>query len=189
MGFLAAKKAKESGPTGDLSSRLAAVRRCPAAPREAEGPAAPDQRAGAVAALDACLRIVADASAIMRDAAAHVITAASEPDEGARALLAERYDDARRRIDAMQAELAEEAGSLMGPGAAALDVPLRGAVYAVAPFPLDTGEAGLDLPPPEDGFATHQEVAETLRRVELALERLSRVRAIYTADRAFLSRS
>lgn len=189
MGFLAAKKAKEQGPAGDLSARLASVRRCSAAPQREDAPAGPDRRAHAVGALDACLMVVSEASAVMREAAEQVIAAAGEPDEGSRALHAERYDDARQRIDAMQDALGEDAAALMGSNAAALDVPLRGAVYAVAPFPLDTGQAGLDLPPPEDGFASHQEVAETLRRVELALERLSRVRAIYTADRSFLSRA
>ena len=187
MGLIPARRPKDAAPTGDLSARLASVRRRSAAVVADPVTEEVDPKARAVAVLDACLSVVSDASRIMREAAAQVIEAASEADEAPRALLAERYDDARSRIDAMQAGMPDDARLLLGDEAPALDVPLRGATYAVAPFPLGTGEGGLDLPAPEDGFASHQEVAETLRRVELALERLSRVRAIYAADRAFLS--
>ena len=187
MGLIPARRPKEAAPTGDLSTRLASVRRRSSAVIAEAVIDEPDPRAQAVAMLDACLAVAREASGVMREAAAHVIEAAGEADEAPRALLAERYDDARGRIDAMRADMPDDARTLLGEEAAVLDVPLRGAVYAVAPFPLGTGEAGLDLPPPEDGFASHQEVAETLRRVELALERLSRVRAVYAADRAFLS--
>ena len=187
MGLIATRRAKESQPAGDLSARLSAVMRRSAAPRaeEAEGLGL-DPKLQAVGVLDDALAVIAEVSTLVREAAGHVIGAAGEAEEGPRALLAERYDDHRRRIDERQGELTEGAAHLHSIGATALDVPLRGATYAIAPFPLDTSKTGLDLPPPEDGFATHQEVADTLRRVELALERLSRVRAIYLADRAFL---
>ena len=189
MGLRAFSRTKDQAPTGDLSTRLAAVRRCSAAPLVDEsGAIAPDARLAAVDTLAESLRVVAEAARVMREAAALVIEAAGEPDEGPRALLAERYDDARMRVDAFQEAMPAAAEPLLGLQAATLEVPLRGATYAVAPFPLVTGEAGLDLPPPEDGFATHGEVADTLRRVELALERLARLRAVWTADHAFLAR-
>ena len=189
MGLRAFSRTKDQAPTGDLTTRLHAVRRCSAAPsaNEADG-LTPDARLAAVAALAEALRVVTKAAGVMREAAELVIEAAGEPDEGPRALLAERYDDARMRVDAFQEAMPAAAEPLLGLQAATLEVPLRGATYAVAPFPLVTGEAGLDLPPPEDGFATHGEVADTLRRVELALERLARLRAVWTADHAFLAR-
>ena len=187
MGLIAARRPKDASPAGDLSARLDAVMRRSAAVVTDETGEVFDPKAHAVGVLDAALSVIAEASRVMRDAAAAVIEAAARTTDAQRAILAERYDDGRERIDAMQAALPHDAGLLLAVGAQPLDVPLRGAVYAVAPFPLGSDEAGLDLPPPEDGFASHQEVAETLRRVEIALERLSRVRAIYLADRAFLS--
>lgn len=131
--------------------------------------------------------VLSEASRSVRKAAAHVIDAASA-DDAERALLAEKYDDARRQVEAAMGAAPEGAASLLRHDAERLSVHLTGAVYAIAPFPLTTDEFGLDLPPPQHGFVSHAEVADTLRRVEIALERIGRAKAIYDEDAAFLRR-
>ena len=186
-----------SEPTGDLSARLDRIRRRSAAPVQREDGSEADPCEDAGRQLRAALDVLVAASEHIRAAATHVIAAAGEGDEGARALLAEKYDDARQAVEALSAPPEEEVDedgyaveadlALTQVGCPGLAVPLRGATYAVAPFPLTTGEEGLGLTPPEDGFATSTEVAATLRRVEIALERIERVRDVYDRDARFLA--
>ena len=185
--FALRKPAAETA-TGDLSGAVARILRAP----RATDPDAEGKGPGVVGACEAALAVLTDAqeclenaSSSVREAAGHVIEAAGADDAG-RALLAERYDDARRSVDNALETATEGALSLLSPGAERLSVHLTGAVYAVAPFPLSTDEYGLDLPPPEHGFVSHAEVADTLRRVEIALERIGRAQAVYEQDAAFL---
>ena len=180
-------RAAETG-TGDLSSAIARVRRCSAAvdpDAEGKGPGVAGACQAALGILGAVQATLTEAGEGVREAAAHVIEAAGAED-AERALLAERYDDARRRVEAVIANASEDALSLLGLHAEPLSVHLTGAVYAVSPFPLSTDEHGLDLPPPEHGFVSHAEVADTLRRVEVALERIGKAKAVYDQDMAFL---
>jgi hypothetical protein len=165
----------------DLSAGLARALRRPKVVNDA--PVA-DQAGEAAVVLSAAITTIDRASRIVRDAAAKVIEAAGETDPAERALLAEQYDDLRRKVDALAAQ--SEASILTTPGAQSLQVPLRGATYVVVPFALTADEHGLGLPPPEEGFETHAEVAEVLRRVENAMEALARARVVYEHDRDFL---
>lgn len=179
--FSKGKSTIEAQP--DLSAGLArALKRARVA--AGDEPVA-DPVAEAALLLDAAMVAIDRAAKIVREAAQRVIAAANETDAGARSLLAEQYDDVRRRVDALS-EAGGEVGALTMLGAVPLSVPLGGATYMVAPFPLSTEEDSLALPPPQEGFETHAEVAEVLRRVETALERIGRARAIYEQDRDFL---
>lgn len=175
---------------GDLSAAIARINRAPAAhdPEAAKrGPGVAGACEQALAVLADAQEVLASAAASVRQAAQHVIEAASA-DDAERALLAERYDDARRAVEGALGTATEGALSLLSPGAERLSVHLKGAVYAVSPFPLSVDEFGLDLPPPQHGFVSHAEVADTLRRVEIALERIGRARAVYDEDASFLRR-
>ena len=180
----------QEAATGDLSAAVARIIRA----SSARNPNAEGKGPGVAGACQEALGILAEAQAALaaagegvREAASHVIEAAGA-DDAERALLAERYDDARRRVGAVLEGAGEGALTLLQPGAERLSVHLTGAVYAVSPFPLSVDEYGLDLPPPEHGFVSHAEVADTLRRVEIALERIGRARAVYDEDIAFLRR-
>ena len=178
------------GAGGGLSAAIARINRASAAvdPDAAgKGPGVAGACEQALTVLTDAQEVLAQASTSVREAAQHVIQAASA-DDAERALLAERYDDARRGVEAALGTATEGALSLLQPGAERLSVHLRGAVYAVAPFPLSVDEYGLDLPPPQHGFVSHAEVADTLRRVEIALERIGRAKAVYDEDAAFLRR-
>ena len=178
------------GAGGGLAAAIARINRAPAAvdpDASGKGPGIVGACEEALAVLAEAQDVLAQASACVREAAQHVITAASA-DDAERALLAERYDDARRGVEAALDAASEGALSLLRPGAERLSVHLTGAVYAVAPFPLSVDEYGLDLPPPQHGFVSHAEVADTLRRVEVALERIGRAKAVYEEDAAFLRR-
>ena len=187
--FALRRQATETA-TCDVSAAVARVMRAPAArDSDAEG-----KVPGVIGACTHALSVLAETQAVLsaasksvREAAAYVIEAASA-DDAERALLAERYDDARGQVNAALESAPEGALSLLKPDAERMTVHLTGAVYAVAPFPLSTDEYGLDLPPPEHGFVSHAEVADTLRRVEIALERIGKAKAVYEEDIAFLRR-
>ena len=188
--MLALRRQAAETTTCDVSAAVARVMRASAA-RDAD---AEGKGLGVAGACERALSVIAqaqdvltDASRCVREAAGHVIAAASA-DDAERALLAERYDDARRGVTATLDDASEGALSLLRHDAERLSVHLKGAVYAVSPFPLTTDEYGLDLPPPEHGFVSHAEVADTLRRVEIALERIGKAKAVYDEDAAFLRR-
>ncbi|MBB4657870.1 hypothetical protein [Parvularcula dongshanensis] len=187
--MLSRRKSAAPETAVDFSASLSRALRKPTIHREdgetgrAAGPAIQ-----AIEALEATLDVLNQAGGAVRDAARHVIAAASQPDVAARALLAERYDDARAQVERLAQAAPEAAHILVAPMAERLSVPLQGATYAISPFPLTLEEQGLDLPPPNDGFETHAEIAETLRRVETAIERIGRASVVYAKDRAFLQR-
>ena len=186
--MFALRRSAAETDASDLSGALARVLRAPCARGDGDaGPGVPGACREALGVLADAMTVLTEAGAHVRRAAQHVIEAASQDDAG-RALAAERYDDARRAVDAALTDAPEGAITLLQPGAERLSVHLTGATYAIAPFPLSTDEYGLDLPPPTHGFVSHAEVADTLRRVEVALERIGRARAVYEEDAAFLRR-
>ena len=184
--MFASKRQAPQTETCDVSAAVARVMRQPSPiSSEGKGPGVVGACQHAVAVLTEALETLRVASGKVREAAGHVIEAASAED-AERALLAEKYDDARQSVDAALAEASEGARTLLQVGAERMTVELKGATYAVSPFPLSTDEYGLDLPPPQHGFVSHAEVADTLRRVEIALERIGRVITVYEEDMAFL---
>ena len=182
--MFALRRAAAETTACDLTQALARAER-QVARRGADDGGVPNACAEALGLLGEAMSVLSEAAGIVRVAATHVI-AAAQADDAERALLAERYDDARASVDRMLEGAPEGARALLSVGAQRLSIHLRDAVYAIAPFPLTTGEEGLDLPPPTQGFVSHAEVADTLRRVEVALERIGRVRDVYEQDQAFL---
>ena len=186
--MFAALKRKAQAPvqSTDLTEGLQRALRNPAREEGVAGDGAREPIRQALSALDAALARLEEAGSLVRQAARPVIEAASETDPGQRALLAERFDDVRQKIDTLLTEEDEPARPLLLAGAGRLTVQLAGASYIISPFPLSTAESGLDLPPPAEAFATHTEIADTLRRVETALERVARAMEVYSEDEAFL---
>lgn len=120
--------------------------------------------------------------------ACHIVLRANAIDDlGGRALLAEQYDELRQTIQ-RQVEGAEaDALDLVGPAARGLTASLsQTSSYTVFPARLDIAIAGVDLPPPGEGFAETQEIADILEKLDRALDRLDRVSALYMKDVQFL---
>lgn len=141
----------------------------------------------ALAAIEAALYAIDRVRDILEQACEVAISAKSADDAGGRALLAESYDELRLSINEALDRIEPRGAQLIGKTQRHIDVMLGGRTkYSVSPMRLDVSEQGLDLPPPVDGFAGHDEIDAVLMQLDKALLRADRAAATYCRDAQYL---
>lgn len=128
--------------------------------------------AGAIETLEAAVLSLDAIAARLREAAELAATARTCPDEGARALLAERYDEIREEIDGIARTAYGGRTNLLDGLGGTLDVPLDTsgrARMAISGVDATSGPQGLALPAPKTAFAADAEIAAVARALEAAL--------------------
>ncbi len=153
------------------------------------GPQAPAIRLALGAIEDALISVDAIRAAL--DEAAELTEEALEtPDEGRRALCAERYDDLRRAINEACGASAPESDCLTAHAKARLEValdPNGRSRHVVRGADLSTGAQGLDLPPPLEAFVSDDEIRTMQAAIATALHRLDRATQIFLDDAGALT--
>ncbi len=116
-----------------------------------------------------------------------VASARDTKDPGARALLAEKFDEHRLSINGIVSEVNETGQLLVGPEAEPLEIQMTGrALYSISCLRLDVSDQGLGLSPPIEAFAHDREVDVILSEIEMAVGRVERATASYCSDAKFL---
>lgn len=189
-GLLGRKNAREeTGPLPELNVSAGVNRALRSA---AESPAAPEaidenHVREALAVIEATLFSIDKIRDIIEQACEVALSAQAVEDAGGRALLAESYDELRLSINATLDSLDERSDTLIGKSQRHQDVKLGGkARYSISPARLDVSEAGLNLPPPRDAFATFEEISTVLEQLDTALKKADRAAAGYCRDAQFL---
>lgn len=137
----------------------------------------------ALQSIEAALFAIDEIRELLREACDIASAAAETTDLGGRALLAERYDDVRAAVDDIAGSAEFDGVTLLAENARALEVELgQKARYLVAPFRLNIGPKGLDLPPPETAFAEAEEIAQCGEALLAGLVRLDRAAETYCRD-------
>jgi hypothetical protein len=141
----------------------------------------------ALSAIESALYAVDRVRDIIEQAYEVTLSAHEAEEEGARALLAESFDDLRLSINAAADAADDRATTLIGKSPRQIDVKLGGkAHYSVSPCRLDASPKGLNINPPRDAFATFEEISETLDELDAALKKADRAAAAYCRDAQFL---
>lgn len=141
-----------------------------------------------LAALETALSVI-DRLRTMIAEAEELLAAAREGDIATRALLAERYDDVRLEIGQIVHETKEQGFILLARGGPGIRFKVGSAKKSVAirSVNLESGPEGIDLPPPESGFADNEELDLIEHRLIAASERVTRAAQVFVADAALLS--
>lgn len=176
-------------PEMDVAGGLdRALRLTGGAPRETRGPAFNAESVrDALAGIEASLYAIDRIRDVIEQAYEVAMSAQESEEVGARALLAESYDELRLAIGAIVEEVDDKAQPLVGRGQRQLDVKLGGkAHYSISPTRLDLSSKGLGLDPPRDAFASFDEIAETIGQLDRALAKADRAASGYCRDAQFL---
>ncbi len=178
----------EALPAMDVAAGVSrALRPASAAKPTQDDSAEPSAVREALTAIEAALYAIDRVREIIADAADVAGSAKSAADAGARALLAERYDDVRLSINLALENADERAAPLLGKSQRQIDVRLGGqAHYSVSPRRLDVAAAGLDISPPKEAFASDEEINASLAELDRALTRLDDAAALYCRDAEYL---
>ena len=190
IGGLFKKRKPEAAvlPAIDLDASLNRAMRAPKGARKSGEVRLRDSQAvrDALTAIEGALYALDQADEILEQCLEVIKSAKHSEEVGARALLAESYDELRLGLDGVNAE-AGDGVSLIGEAAENLDIEMTGhARYAIAAFRLDSSPKGLNLPPPLEAFADMAEVDQTLAQLTRAQTRLERATAGYCRDAKFL---
>ena len=177
-------------PAIDIAAGLdrALRRTAAAAPSRAEDPTiANNNIREALAAIESALFSIDRIRDIIEQAYEVALSAHEAEEEGARALLAESFDELRQSINAAVDAVDDRAATLIGKAQRQIDVKLGGkAHYSVSPARLDVSAKGLNINPPRDAFATFDEINATLDELDGALKRADRAANGYCRDAQFL---
>lgn len=160
-------------------ARLALARRGRAA-----GPQAPGIRMALRSIEDALITIDAIRAAL-DEAGELIFEALDTQDEGRRALYAERYDDLRSAINEASGATTKEDDCLTAHIRARIEVSLDAngrSRHVVRGTDLSSGNQGLDLPPPLEGFASDEEIERAKAAIFGAFHRLDRATQIFLDD-------
>lgn len=146
-----------------------------------------DHARKALVAIEAALYAMDKGRDIITQAIEITQSARDTEELGARALLAEKYDELRLSIDAISAETDETSIQLIGPEAANLDVEMDGrARYSIACFRLNTDSGALNLSPPLSAFEDDDEIETAVIELNSALNRVEKATASFCRDAKFL---
>jgi hypothetical protein len=157
-----------------------------------ETPVAPQTNADnnikdALVAIESALYSIDRVREIIEQAYEVALSAHEAEEAGARALLAESFDELRLQINSTIEAIDDRAATLIGKNPKQIDVKLGGkAHYSVSPFRLDASPKGLNITPPRDAFETYEEVNAALDELDVALKRADRAAAAYCRDAQFL---
>lgn len=143
-----------------------------------------------LAALETALSVI-DRLRTMIAEAEELLAAAREGDIATRALLAERYDEVRLDIGQVVHETKAAGFILLARGGPGIRFKVGTAnakkSVAIRSVNLESGPEGIDLPPPESGFADNEELDLIEHRLIAASERVTRAAEVFVADAALLS--
>jgi hypothetical protein len=157
-----------------------------------ETPVAPQTNADnnikdALVAIESALYSIDRVREIIEQAYEVALSAHDAEEAGARALLAESFDELRLQINSTIEAIDDRAATLIGKNPKQIDVKLGGkAHYSVSPFRLDASPKGLNITPPRGAFETYEEVNAALDELDVALKRADRAAAAYCRDAQFL---
>ncbi len=141
----------------------------------------------ALLAIESALYSIDRVREIIEQAYEVALSAHEAEEAGARALLAESFDELRLQINSTVEGIDERAATLIGKNPKQIDVKLGGkAHYSVSPFRLDVSPKGLNITPPRDAFETYDEINAALDELDIALKRADRAAAAYCRDAQFL---
>lgn len=164
--------------------------------RRAAGAAAstqkPEQAAGAnirdaLGAIESALFSIDRVRDIIEQAYEVALSANDTEESGARALLAESFDELRLSINAAVEAVDDHAATLIGKNQRQIDVKLGGkAHYSVSPARIDASTKGLNINPPRDAFSRFEEIAASLDELDAALKKADRAANAYCRDAQFL---
>lgn len=150
-------------------------------------PAAANNIREALGAIESALFTIDRVRDIIEQAYEVALSANDTEDAGARALLAESFDEHRLSINSVIEAIDDKAASLVGKNARQIDVKLGGkANYSVSPGRLDASPKGLNINPPREAFATFDEIAGSLEELDAALTKADRIANAYCRDAQFL---
>ena len=164
--------------------------------RRTSGPAAPEKKQGvqtannirdALGSIESSLYTIDRVRDIIEQAYEVALSAHDTQEAGARALLAESFDELRLSINSIVEAVDERAATLVGKNQRQIDVKLGGkAHYSVSPCRLDASPKGLNINPPRDAFSTFDEIATSLGELDAALQKADRAANAYCRDAQFL---
>jgi len=141
----------------------------------------------ALVAIESALYSIDRVREIIEQAYEVALSAHEAEEPGARALLAESFDELRLSINATIEAIDDSASTLIGKNSRQIDVKLGGkAHYSVSPFRLDSTSKGLSITPPRDAFATYDEINAALDELDGALKKADRAASAYCRDAQFL---
>ncbi len=141
----------------------------------------------ALLAIESALYSIDRVREIIEQAYEVALSAHESEEAGARALLAESFDELRLQINSTVDAINDRGAALIGKNAKQIDVKLGGkAQYSVSPFRLDASSKGLNITPPRDAFETYEEINAALDELDYALKRADRAAAAYCGDAQFL---
>ncbi len=172
----------------------------PVAPHLAAAISAIETLEAAVLSLDAISNRLRDARELVTvasdasgaDDGSHQPVAPSDDDtpSGARALLAERYDELRDDIDRIASTAYAGRINLLDGLGGILEVPLDGtgrSRAAITGANVTCTDRGLALPPPEQAFATHAERLSIGASVDAAMQMTAALAARFEVEAALLA--
>lgn len=141
----------------------------------------------ALGAIESSLFTIDRVRDIIEQAYEVALSANDTEEAGARALLAESFDELRLSISTVVDAVDDRASTLVGKAQRQIDVKLGGkAHYSVSPCRLDATAKGLNINPPRDAFATFDEIAASLEELDAALVKADRAANAYCRDAQFL---
>ncbi len=173
----------------DLHAGLSRALRPPKVTSQSQEDDASDQAAvhEALNIIEAAIYALDNAAEILTECLEIVTTVKGSEELGARALLAESYDELRFSIDDMADDIDPIAYKLIHKNAKNMEIEMSGrARYSITGFPLNTSSSGLNLLPPHQAFAQDSEVDETIASLQNAKKRVERTTAAYCRDAKFL---
>lgn len=168
----------------DRALRSAAGATAPARPAEVRSS---NNIREALGAIESALYTIDRVRDIIEEAYEIALSAHEAEEEGARALLAESFDELRLSINAAIEAADDRAAPLIGKSQRQIDVKLGGkAHYSVSPCRLDASAKGLNVNPPRDAFSTFEEIGVSLDELDAALKKADRAAGSYCRDAQFL---
>jgi len=158
-----------------------------AAPEKDQNAQTVDNIRNALGAIESSLYVVDRIRDVIEQAYEVALSANDTEEAGARALLAESFDELRLSINSIIEGVSDRAAALVGKNQRQIDVKLGGkAHYSVSPCRLDASQKGLNINPPRDAFSTFDEIAASLEELDAALQKADRSANAYCRDAQFL---
>lgn len=158
-----------------------------AAPEKKQGHQAANNIRDALGSIESSLYAIDRVREMIEQAYEVALSANDTQEAGARALLAESFDEIRLSINSSIDAVDERAAILVGKNQRQIDVKLGGkAHYSVSACRLDASPKGLNINPPRDAFATFDEIAASLGELDAALQKADRAANAYCRDAQFL---
>jgi hypothetical protein len=155
-----------------IDRALRHTRRAPATPKTTE-----EAAARAVSAVEGTLVAIDSIHDYLREALDLAASAMAAPDATKRAMIADRYEELRSRIDTVAAGATFEGVNLIDAGRDSIEVKLPAAGeprHSIGHITLVAGERGLSLKAPSELFSSNDEVEITRTSLMAARERLNK---------------